>query len=170
MLLHVQIASTLSPASTLLQASHVINMLCSGYLQYRSICTDGKPITTLRYSCGLAGQPNCAEDPEAARHVTRFLAQSVARACRFNKSHACFNTDLQAYIKDPMVGRDFKKALTRTGYLQEGMLERVSHDCCAAAVPPLCVESSECPLWHHPAHKPHRMTEMPFYLCRSCST
>ena len=53
----------------------------------------------------------CEQDTEAARHVTRFLAESIARACRFNKSHACFDADLQAYVKDPMVNSDHKERL-----------------------------------------------------------
>ena len=52
-----------------------------------------------------------AEDAEAARHVNTFLAESVARACRFNKSHACFDADLQAHVKSPMVTPKYKEML-----------------------------------------------------------
>lgn len=59
----------------------------------------------------LAGQPECAEDEEAAGHINRFLAESVARACRYNKSHACFEADLQAHINEPMVKPEYRTLL-----------------------------------------------------------
>lgn len=55
----------------------------------------------------------CLEDKDAADAVNKFLAEELARACRFNKSHNCFTADLKACsehlseaIKDGLQGLD----------------------------------------------------------------
>ena len=43
--------------------------------------------------------------------VTKFLAEEVARACRNNKTHACFTSDLQAFKNSSYVYEEIKQGL-----------------------------------------------------------
>ena len=63
--------------------------------------------------CAVVGEAMSAEDKEAARQVTRYLAEQVAHACRFNTSHACFEAGVQAYSQDSMVKPEFREKIAR---------------------------------------------------------
>jgi hypothetical protein len=86
--------------------------------------------------CAVVGEAICAEDKEAARQVTRYLAAQVAHACRFNMSHACFEAGVQAYSQDPMVKPEFREKIAQLATYKK-VSQGGIHVCCAAALPPL---------------------------------
>ncbi|CAL8470203.1 g9745 [Coccomyxa elongata] len=53
----------------------------------------------------------CPEDPAAAEAVNIFLAEELARSCRYNKSHAAFTADLLAFKNNPHVSAEIKEGL-----------------------------------------------------------
>ena len=57
----------------------------------------------------------CQEDKDAADDVNKFLAEELARACRFNKSHNCFSADLQAFRNSKHVDDAIKQGLKGLG-------------------------------------------------------
>ena len=57
------------------------------------------------------GAAVCSEDSEAAKVVNKFLAEEVARACKNNKTHNCFSSDLQAFKNSEHVTGGIKKGL-----------------------------------------------------------
>ncbi len=61
----------------------------------------------------LAGSAVCPEDEAAAAAsaINKFLAEFVARARKFNKSHKCFTADQQAYKNSEHVDDAFKNGL-----------------------------------------------------------
>ena len=61
--------------------------------------------------CKCAGDAVCQEDQDAADAVNKFLAEELARACRFNKSHSCFTADLQAFRSSEHVDKAMKDGL-----------------------------------------------------------
>ena len=58
-----------------------------------------------------AGKALCSEDSEAAKVVNKFLAEEVARACKNNKTHNCFSSDLQAFKSSEHVKEGIKQGL-----------------------------------------------------------
>ena len=64
-------------------------------------------------TCALisTGEACCSEDAEAANTVNKFLAEELARACRNNKSHKCFSSDLQAFKSSEHVSKAIKMGL-----------------------------------------------------------
>ncbi|CAL8465844.1 g5380 [Coccomyxa elongata] len=57
------------------------------------------------------GDAVCQEDQDAVDAVNKFLAEELARACRFNKSHSCFTADLQAFRSSEHVEKAMKDGL-----------------------------------------------------------
>ena len=53
----------------------------------------------------------CPEDEATAANVNKFLAEELARACRYNKSHNCFTADLQAFKSSKHVDAAIKRGL-----------------------------------------------------------
>ena len=43
--------------------------------------------------------------------MNKFLAEELARACRYNKSHNCFTADLQAFKSSQYVDAAIKRGL-----------------------------------------------------------
>jgi hypothetical protein len=73
-----------------------------------------------------AGEATCPGDAEAARVVNTFLAEEVARACRNNKTHNCFSSDLQAFKSSEHVTGSIKQGLRGLEtYAQVGCLPHV---------------------------------------------
>jgi hypothetical protein len=57
------------------------------------------------------GEASCLEDAKAAATVNKFIAEELARACRNNKSHNCFSSDLQAFKNSEHVSEPIKTGL-----------------------------------------------------------
>lgn len=108
-----------------------------------------------------AGEALCPEDAATAAAVNRYLAEELARACRYNKSHNCFTADLQAFKCSQHVDDAIKKGLQGFDTYAKVWPDNGSHivTCwlvmrtCHVCSPPLLAFHERCRLCSYTCHR-----------------